>query len=136
MADHTTPVEALIVELRAVLGERVSTADGVRAQHGKGESYHTAQPPDAVAFPQSTDEVAAIVRACAARRVPVIPFGAGTSLEGGIAAPLGGVCIYETMAWSTRPSIIIAARRPSRSWYRLPVLASAGVVVMADEHPC
>ena len=96
MSDDATPVDALIAELRAVLGERVSTADAVRAQHGKDESYHTPHPPDAVAFPQSTDEVAAIVRACAARRVPVIPFGAGTSLEGGVAALSGGVCIDTT----------------------------------------
>ena len=89
-------LDDLIAELRTLLGERFSTAEAVRARHGKGESFHVAQPPDAVAFPNSTDEVAAIVTACAARRVPVIPFGAGTSLEGGVGAPVGGVCIDTT----------------------------------------
>jgi D-lactate dehydrogenase (cytochrome) len=89
-------LDDLIRELRDLLGERFSTAAAVRAQHGKDESFHTAQPPDAVAFPNSTIEVAAIVKACAARRVPVIPFGAGTSLEGGVGAPMGGVCIDTT----------------------------------------
>ncbi len=96
MEGDATAVDELIAELRDLLGERVSTAAAVRAQHGKDESFHTPQPPDAVAFPNSTIEVAAIVTACAARRVPVIPFGAGTSLEGGVGAPMGGVCIDTT----------------------------------------
>ncbi len=89
-------LDDLIRELRDLLGERFSTAAAVRTVHGKDESFHAAQPPDAVAFPNSTIEVAAIVKACAARRVPVIPFGAGTSLEGGVGAPMGGVCIDTT----------------------------------------
>lgn len=93
MQDSAAAPDELIAELRAMLGERLSTASAVRDQHGKDESYHAPQAPDAVAFPESTDEVAAIVRACAARRTPVIPYGAGTSLEGGVTAPLGGVCI-------------------------------------------
>ncbi len=96
MEGDATAVDELIAELRDLLGERVSTAAAVRAQHGKDESFHTVQPPDAVAFPNSTIEVAAILTACAARRVPVIPFGAGTSLEGGVGAPMGGVCIDTT----------------------------------------
>ncbi len=96
MEGDATAVDELIAELRGLLGERFSTAAAVRAHHGKDESFHTAQPPDAVAFPNATAEVAAIVKACAARRVPVIPFGAGTSLEGGVGAPMGGVCIDTT----------------------------------------
>ncbi|MFN0092021.1 MAG: FAD-binding oxidoreductase [Acidimicrobiales bacterium] len=80
-------------ELRALLGERVSTAPSVREQHGVDESWHPACPPDAVAFVRSTEEAAAVVAACARRRVPVIPFGAGTSLEGHVAALVGGVSL-------------------------------------------
>jgi D-lactate dehydrogenase (cytochrome) len=80
-------------ELRALLGDRLSTADAVREQHGHGESNHLAYPPDAVCFAESTDEVSAIVRTCARHRVPVIAFGAGTSLEAHVAALHGGVCI-------------------------------------------
>lgn len=84
---------ALVGTLAALLGERFSTATAVREQHGRDESYHPSMPPDAVAFARSTEEVAAIVTACAAHKVPIIPFGTGTSLEGHIAALRGGVCI-------------------------------------------
>ena len=84
----------LITALVAIVGpERVSSALAVREQHGKDESYHPAAPPDMVVFAESTEEVAAVVAACAARGVPVIPFGTGTSLEGHVAALKGGVCI-------------------------------------------
>ena len=85
--------DAAIAEIRAFLGERLSVAQAVRDQHGKGEAYHAPAPPDAVAFVESTDEVARIVRVCAAHRIPVVPFGAGTALEGHTAALHGGVCI-------------------------------------------
>jgi D-lactate dehydrogenase (cytochrome) len=86
------PAPAL-VELRTLLGDRLSTAQAVRDQHGKDLTYHAGHPPDAVAFARSTEEVAAIVRVCAAHRLPVIAFGTGTSLEGHIAALEGGVTI-------------------------------------------
>ena len=84
---------ALLASLRQRLGDRLSTSAAVCEQHGKDESYHAAHAPDAVAFAQSTDEVAAIVALCAAHKVPVIAFGTGTSLEGHVAALRGGVCI-------------------------------------------
>jgi len=82
-----------IAALRALLGDRLSTAAAVREQHGKDVTWHEGHPPDAVAFAASTDEVAAIVRICAAHGTPVIPFGTGTSLEGHITAVEGGVTI-------------------------------------------
>src|SRR6516225_369706 len=84
---------SLLVALRRLLDDRLSTSAAVCAHHGKDESYHPPHPPDAVAFPHSTDEVAAIVKLCADYKAPVIPFGTGTSLEGHVAALAGGVCI-------------------------------------------
>ncbi len=86
-------LERAIGELKALLGERLSTAAAVREHHGTDLSYHTPHAPDAVAFAHTTEEVAAIVRICAENGVPVIPFGTGTSLEGHITAPEGGVTI-------------------------------------------
>jgi len=83
----------LLASLRQRFGDRLSTSAAVCAQHGKDESYHAPHAPDAVAFAQSTEEVAAIVGLCAAYKIPVIAFGAGTSLEGHVAALHGGVCI-------------------------------------------
>src|SRR5579885_1103946 len=83
----------LLAALRERLGERVTTAAAVCAQHGKDESYHQPHAPDAVCFVRSTDEVAEIVRLCAQYKTPVIAFGTGTSLEGHVAALRGGVCI-------------------------------------------
>ncbi len=79
--------------LRQIVGDRVTTTEAIREQHGRDESFHPSVPPDAVVFARSTDEVARVVTACAARGVPIIPFGTGTSLEGHVAALKGGVCI-------------------------------------------
>ena len=83
----------LLAALRQRLGDRLSTSQAVCDQHGKDESYHQPHSPDAVAFVQSTDEVAEIVRLCAKYKTPIVPFGTGTSLEGHVAALKGGVCI-------------------------------------------
>ncbi len=85
--------DGLFEALGAIVGERVSAADAVRDQHGHGESYHPSEPPDFVVFARSTEEVSDVVKVCAERKVPIIPFGAGTSLEGNVAARRGGVCI-------------------------------------------
>lgn len=86
-------VDKVQTELQALLGDRASTSQSVRDHHGKDESWHRPEAPDIVVFPHSTEEVAAIVKICAAHEVPVIPFGAGTSLEGHVIAERGGVCI-------------------------------------------
>jgi D-lactate dehydrogenase (cytochrome) len=85
--------DAVIASLRELLGDRLSTALSERERHGKGWSYHPGIPPDAVAFAQSTEEVSDIVKLCGRHKIPIIPFGTGTSLEGHVAALRGGVCI-------------------------------------------
>jgi len=80
--------------LRQKLGEaRVETGQALREQHGHTTTWLRNQPPDAVIFPQSTEEVQEIVRVCAEYHVPIIPFGTGTSLEGHVNAPAGGVTL-------------------------------------------
>src|SRR5829696_3533329 len=86
-------VEAVVRALAARFGNRLVTSQAVRQQHGNTVTWIENQPPDAVVFPQSTDDVQEIVRICAAHRVPIIPFGTGTSLEGHVNAPQGGVSI-------------------------------------------
>ena len=82
-----------IDELRAWLGARLSVAESVREQHSHGEASGRPYPPDAVVWPENTEEVSRIVRTCAQHEVPVIAFGAGTSLEGHVSAPYGGICV-------------------------------------------
>jgi D-lactate dehydrogenase (cytochrome) len=86
-------VEAAIGALAARFGNRLVTSQAVREQHGNILTWIANQPPDAVVFPQSTDDVQDAVRICAQHKVPVVPFGTGTSLEGHINAPFGGVTI-------------------------------------------
>ncbi|MFZ0844933.1 MAG: FAD-linked oxidase C-terminal domain-containing protein [Pseudolabrys sp.] len=86
-------IAAAIAAITAAFGNRVVTAQAVREQHGNTLTWVPNQPPDAVVFPQTTQDVQQIVRICAKHGVPVIPFGTGTSLEGHVNAPLGGVSI-------------------------------------------
>ena len=86
-------IEAAVAALAAKFGNRLVTSRAVREQHANTTSWIANEPPDAVVFPQATDDVQDIVRICARLRVPVIPFGTGTSLEGHINAPYGGVSI-------------------------------------------
>ena len=86
-------VEAVVAALAAMVGNRLVTSRAVREQHANTLTWVGNQPPDAVVFPQTAEEVQQIVRLCAAERVPVIGFGAGTSLEGQVNAPQGGICL-------------------------------------------
>ena len=83
----------LLEELKSLLGDRATASTGVREHHGKDESYFPYAPPDAVVFPESTEEVRAVVDLCRRHRTPIIPFGVGTSLEGHVLAIRGGVCV-------------------------------------------
>ncbi|MDE2005829.1 MAG: FAD-binding protein, partial [Rhodospirillales bacterium] len=84
---------AIVPALAALLGERLSQSHAMREHHSHGEGLPAIGVPDAVAFPESNEEIAAILRLCRAARVPVVPFGAGTSLEGHVAALHGGVSL-------------------------------------------
>ena len=84
---------SLFAGLAARFGDRFTTGAALREQHANTLTWIKSQPPDAVVFAETTPEVSEIVRLCAEARVPVIPFGAGTSLEGHTNAPLGGVSL-------------------------------------------
>lgn len=116
MRPSPVAIAAVVAQLKADLGARAVTNDAVREQHSHGEGLHTAGTPDLVVFPQTNEEVAAILACCNEHRVPVVPFGAGSSLEGQLAALAGGVSI--DMARFDRvldvsPSRWIAAFRPA-----------------------
>jgi D-lactate dehydrogenase (cytochrome) len=93
IARNRDAIAAVVAALTAQFGNRLVTSQAVREQHANTTTWIENQAPDAVVFPQTTADVQAIVRICAAHRVPVIPFGTGTSLEGHINAPFGGVSV-------------------------------------------
>jgi D-lactate dehydrogenase (cytochrome) len=92
----SSAVSETLSELREVAGANLTTASAVREHHARGESHHPASMPDAVVFPETTEDVQAIVRVCAKHRCPIVPFGAGSSLEGHINPIHGGISIDMT----------------------------------------
>jgi D-lactate dehydrogenase (cytochrome) len=86
-------VSTAISVLRQRFGDRVQTGEAIRRQHGHTLTWLENQPPDVVVWPNSTEEVAEIVRIAGTHNVPIIPFGAGTSLEGHVNAPRGGISL-------------------------------------------
>jgi D-lactate dehydrogenase (cytochrome) len=86
-------VAAALMELKSLLGPRASDADAVREHHSHGESYHPPAAPDIVCFPATTAEVSEVARISQRFELPLIPFGAGTSLEGHVHALRGGICV-------------------------------------------
>ncbi|WP_235561491.1 FAD-binding oxidoreductase [Brevundimonas sp. Root1279] len=85
--------EALTSELRALFGDRLHFGEAMRSQHGASEAHFDTVLPDAVVFPHSTEEVVALVKACVAADTPIIPYGAGTSIEGNTTPVRGGVSV-------------------------------------------
>ena len=90
---NASGIAAAVAALTAQFGNRVVTSQAVREQHGNTLTWVPNQPPDAVVFPQTTADVQTVVRICAKHGAPIIPFGVGTSLEGHINAPAGGVSV-------------------------------------------
>ena len=86
-------IAAVLGILKQRFGERFHTGQAIREQHGHTTTYIPVQAPDGVVFPESTEEVQEIVLACAEHKVPVIAFGTGTSLEGAVNAPGGGISL-------------------------------------------
>jgi D-lactate dehydrogenase (cytochrome) len=86
-------VETALADLAAAFGNRLVTSRAVLEQHANTTTWIAPEPPDAVVFPQSTEDVQQAVRICARHHVPIIPFGTGTSFEGSVNAPFGGVSI-------------------------------------------
>jgi D-lactate dehydrogenase (cytochrome) len=84
---------ALLAALTARFGDRFSASQALREQHANTLTWLGCEPPDAVLFAETEAEVSEVVKLCAAARVPVIPFGTGTSLEGHVNAPFGGVSL-------------------------------------------
>lgn len=98
MADHLTSLSTArlkkaVGSLTSLLGRHATTATAIRDHHSHGESYHLPALPDVVCFPHTTEEVSEILKISAAHDLPVIPFGAGTSLEGQVNATHGGIAI-------------------------------------------
>ena len=86
-------IAQVIASIRGFLGERLSTAQAMREQRSRGEDTTPPTLPDAVAFVQTTDEVSRIMALCHQHGVPVVPFGAGTSLEGHVNPVRGGISL-------------------------------------------
>ena len=93
MSRESTLPEAFIQTLRERFADRFQTGAAICAQHGSTTTWIENQPPDGVVFAESTAEVADIVGLCSEAGVPVIPFGAGSSLEGQLNAPRGGISV-------------------------------------------
>ncbi|MBC7897807.1 MAG: FAD-binding protein [Cytophagaceae bacterium] len=89
-------LDAFTVALTAIVGDRCSRSESDRAQHGRGETHLPPASPDLVVYPGTTDEVQRIVRVCAAHDAPIIAYGAGSSLEGHVAAVQGGISLDMT----------------------------------------
>ncbi|MFC3051949.1 FAD-binding oxidoreductase [Kordiimonas pumila] len=91
---HSKPLTDIFIrQLGDLFGDRLHFGEAMRQQHGSSESHFDTMLPDAVVFPHSTEEVVALVKLCVAAKVPVVPFGAGTSVEGNVTPVCGGVCI-------------------------------------------
>ncbi len=90
---HPALIESALTDLRAFLSDRVTAGLAAREHHSHDESSHPPALPDLVCFPQSTDEVSQIVAVSARHKLPIVPFGAGTSLEGQVHAVQGGISI-------------------------------------------
>ncbi|MGP6088442.1 FAD-binding oxidoreductase [Antarctobacter jejuensis] len=82
-----------ISDLKDLLGERLSTGESILEMHGRDEAYSEPALPDAVVFPETTEEVSAIMQICSRHAVPVVPFGIGTSLEGHVIPIHGGISV-------------------------------------------
>jgi D-lactate dehydrogenase (cytochrome) len=94
--DNKQAINEAIEQVQALLGDRLTTAPAALEQHGRDEFWHHAAQPDAVCWPQTTEEVSEIVKICNATGCPIVPFGTGTSVEGNVQAIRGGITVDVT----------------------------------------
>ncbi len=93
MLDTPDGNQKALVRLEELFGRRIQRGQAIREQHGHTTSWIATQPPDAVFSPETVEEVQRVVTICNEERMPLIPFGAGTSLEAQLNAPLGGLSL-------------------------------------------
>ena len=93
MTQHSSPLDTVLSALSPLFGDRLSTEQAIRDQHTAVESWLPPAAPDAVVMAHSTEEVAEVLKLCHAHGVPVVPFGAGSSIEGQVNAPHGGISL-------------------------------------------
>lgn len=93
LARNEDGIGTVLGVLKQTFGERFQTGEAIREQHGHTTTWIENQKPDGVVFARSTEEVSQVVKVCAEHKVPVIPYGTGTSLEGHVNAPAGGISI-------------------------------------------
>ncbi len=96
LARNEDGIRTAIGVLKQQYGEALHTGQSIREQHGHTTTWIENQPPDAVFFAQSAEEISNVVCICAEHNVPVIAYGTGTSLEGHLNAPAGGICVDVT----------------------------------------
>jgi D-lactate dehydrogenase (cytochrome) len=111
----TPDIDAALTDLRALLGDRLSISAAERQHHGTSETHFANALPDAVAFPQTTAEVAELARICARHRVPMVGWGTGTSLEGQSLPVRGGISVdFRNMAkvLEVQPENMLAVVQP------------------------
>jgi D-lactate dehydrogenase (cytochrome) len=90
---NQTGIDTVLSILKQQFPDQIQTGQTLRDQHGHTTTWIRTQAPDAVLYPKSTEEIASIIKICATHKVPVIPYGTGTSLEGQVNAPAGGICL-------------------------------------------
>jgi D-lactate dehydrogenase (cytochrome) len=93
MDGSVAPSSGFLADLKAIFGDRLCLGEAMRLQHGRSEAHFEPSLPDAVVFPHSTEEVVALVKLCVAAEVPLIPYGAGTCIEGNTTPTRGGVTV-------------------------------------------
>ena len=90
---NSKSLSLVLSKLQEEFGNSFTRNENICLNHGKDEAYHPVAPPDAVIFPKNSNDIKKIVDLCSEYEVPIVPYGVGTSLEGGVCALSGGICV-------------------------------------------